>query len=185
MSFLGDAIINFMAACVPCLHEYIVSPRADGLTRVHEAGKPILPPELLCLAEGPMHSLHQAILTLEGILLKDKNPNYPMFTAKVPKDLDFVHEAPMDLFFLAYEDVFKLFHSRRLDYNLVRLYAHSVQITIKRESPPNVAVAHPYYMCDSQLVEGSRTRTKAVEYLESFMLRNLGKNNLLVPVFPE
>jgi hypothetical protein len=122
---------------------------------------------------------------LEGILLKDECPNYPVFTAKVPEDPDFVHEDPADLFFIAFEDVFNLFHSRRLDYNLVRLYALSVQIKIKRESPPYVAVADPYYMRDSQLVEGSRTRTKAAEYLESFMLRNIGKNNLLVPVFPE
>jgi len=92
-------------------HEDMVSPHADGLTRVHEAGKPKLPPELLRLAQGPMHSLHGIILTLEGILLKDKNPNYPVFTAQVPKDFDFIHEALADLFFIAYEDVFKLFHS--------------------------------------------------------------------------
>ena len=68
--------------------------------------------------------MQNAILTLEGNLLKEEDPNYPVFTVKVPKDMaDFVHEAPVDLFFIAYEDVFKLFHSRRLDYNLVRLYA--------------------------------------------------------------
>ncbi|KAK1652762.1 hypothetical protein QYE76_070567 [Lolium multiflorum] len=56
---------------------------------------------------------------------------------------------------------------------------------IKRERPPNVAVADPYYMRDSQLEQGSRTRTKAVEYHHSFMLRNKEKNTLLLPVFPE
>ena len=60
-----------------------------------------------------MHSLHEAILMLEGLLLQDKEANYPVFTVKVPKDLDFVHEAPADLFFIAFEDVFNLFHSRR------------------------------------------------------------------------
>ena len=132
-----------------------------------------------------MHSLHQAILTLEGLLLKDEYPNYPVFTAKVPKDLDFVHEAPADLFFIAYEDVFKLFHSRWLDYNLVRLYALNLAMKIKREATPYVAVADPYYMRDSQLVEGSGTRTMATEYLQRFMLNNKRKNNLLVPFFPE
>jgi hypothetical protein len=122
---------------------------------------------------------------LEGMLLKDKCPNYPVFTGKVPEDPDFVHEDPADLFFIAFEDVFNLFHWRRLDYNLVRLYALSVQMKIKRELPPHVAVADPYYMRDSQLVEGSRTRTKAAEYLESFMLRHVGKTSLLLPVFPE
>jgi hypothetical protein len=43
----------------------------------------------------------------------------------------------------------------------------------------------PYYMRNSQLVQGLRTRTEPAEYLQSFMLRNKEKNNLLVPVFPE
>ena len=163
----------------------VVPPHPDGLTQCHEAGQPILPSHMVRLATGAMLTLQSNIKYLEDILLKDECPNYPVFTAKVPEDPDFVHEDPAELFFIAFEDVFKLFHSRRLDYNLVRLYALSVQIKIKRESPPNVAVADPYYMRDSQLVEGSRTRIKAVEYLKSFILRNLGKNNLLVPVFPE
>ena len=48
--------------------------RADGLTRVHEAGKPILSGDLLRLAEGPMIALQENILYLEEILLKEKNP---------------------------------------------------------------------------------------------------------------
>ena len=133
-----------------------------------------------------MHSLHQAILTLEDNLLKDENPNYPVFTAQVPKDSDFVHEAPADLFFIAYEDVFKLFHSRRLDYNLVHLYALNMAMKIRRDNTPYVAVVDPYYMRmrDSQLVEGSRTRTMATEYLQRSMLTNKRKNSLLVPFFP-
>ena len=83
-----------------------------------------------------MHTLHGIILTLEGLLLQDKNPNYPVFTAQVPKDLDFVHEAPADVFFIAYEDVFKLFHSRRLDYNLVCLYALNMAMKIMRDKYP-------------------------------------------------
>ena len=99
--------------------------------------------------------------------------------------MDFVHEAPADLLFIAYEDIFKLFHSRRLDYNLVRLYALNLAMKIKREATPAVAVADPYYMRDSQLVEGSGTRTQATEYLQRFMLNNKRKYNLLVPFFPE
>ena len=122
---------------------------------------------------------------LEGLLLKDKEPNYPVFTVKVPKDLDFVHEAPTNLFFIAFEDVFNLFHSRRLDYNLVHLYALNMAMKIKRDNTPYVAVVDPYYMRDCQLVEGSPTQTKATEYLQRFMLTNKRKNNLLVPFFLE
>jgi hypothetical protein len=169
------------------VHEDMVPPRADGLTRLHEAGKPILPPELLRLAKGPMYTLHESILMLEAILLRDVNPSYPVFTAHVPKDkdLDFVHEAPADLFFIAFEDVFNLFHSRRLDYNMVRIYALNMAMKIRRDNTSYVAVVDPYYMRDNQLVEGSRTRTMAKEYLQRFMLTNKRKNTLLLPFFPE
>ena len=108
-----------------------------------------------------------------------------MFTAQVPKDLDFVHEAPADLFFIAFEDVFNLFHSRRLDYNMVRLYARSMAMKIKRDNTSYVAILDPYYMRDNQLVEGSSTRTMAKEYLQRSMLTNKRKNTLLLPFFPE
>ena len=94
-------------------YENIVSPYVDGLPRFHQAGQPILPRKLLHLAEGCMLALQEAILKLEGNLLKDKNPNYPMFNVKVSKDLvDFIDEAPADLFFISYEYIFKLFHNR-------------------------------------------------------------------------
>ena len=126
-------------------YEDMVSPRADGLTRVHEAGQPILSRELIRLADGCMLYLQNAILTLEGNLLKEEDPNYPVFTVKVPKYLaDFVHEAPADLFFISYEDVFKLFHYRRLDYNLVRLYALNQAMRIRRDNTPYVKVVDPY-----------------------------------------
>ena len=166
-------------------NEFTVSPRADGLTRVHEAGQPILPPELLKLAHQHMKNLQQYVLVLEELSLKDKCPNYPVFTVIVPTDLDFIHDEPANPFFIAFEDVFNLFHFRRLDYNLVRLYALDMALQMKRDNSPDVVVADPYYMRDCQLLEGSETRTKAIEYLGRFMLTNKRKNYILLPVFPE
>ncbi|KAK1604853.1 hypothetical protein QYE76_028526 [Lolium multiflorum] len=137
------------------------------------------------LASGLMLPLQHTIHYLESTLLKEKDPNYPVFSVKVPSDQNFVNEDPADIFFIAFEDVFNLFHSKRLDYNLVRLYAINLQMKINRERPPHIAVADPYYMRDSQLQDGSSTRTKAVRYLESFMLMNKEKNTILLPVFPE
>ena len=101
-------------------------------------------------------------------------------------EFDFVRETPADVFFIAYEDVFHLFHQNRLNYNLVRLYALNEARRIYRDNLQLVAVADPYYMRDSQLVEGrSRTRTRATEYLQRFMLNNKRKNSLLLPFFSE
>jgi hypothetical protein len=166
--------------------EDTIPPRADGFPRVHEAGKPILSGDLLRLAEGPMIALQESILHLEELLLKDKHPSYPAFAVKVPKELvDFVQEDPADVFFIAYEDIFKLFHTQRLDYNMVRLYALDVAMKIRRDDTPYVAIVDPYYMRDSHLVEGSKTRETAMEYLVRVMLANKRKNALLLPFFFE
>ena len=109
-----------------------------------------------------------------------------MFTVKVPKDLaEFVHETPADLFFISYEDVFRLFHFRRLDYNLVRLYALNQAMRIRRDNTPYIKVVDPNYMRDSLLVEGSTTRAKATKFLQRIMLNNKDKNNFLMPFFSE
>ncbi|KAK1695804.1 hypothetical protein QYE76_012501 [Lolium multiflorum] len=163
----------------------MVPPTPDGLPRCHEAGKPILSKDMEHLASGPMLPLQHTIHYLEGTLLKEKDPNYPVFSVKVPSDQNFVNEDPADIFFIAFEDVFNLFHSKRLDYNLVRLYAINLQMKINRERPRHIAVADPYYMRDSQLQDGSKTRTKAVRYLQNFMLMYKESNTILLPVFPE
>ncbi|KAK1613172.1 hypothetical protein QYE76_036845 [Lolium multiflorum] len=131
----------------------MVPPTPDGLPRCHEAGKPILPPDMEHLASGPMLPLQNSIQYQESVLLKEKDPNYPVFSVKVPSDQHFVNEDPADIFFIAFEDVFNLFHSKRLDYNLLQ--------------------------------DGSRTRTKAVRYLQNFMLMHKESNTILLPVFPE
>ncbi|KAK1612837.1 hypothetical protein QYE76_036510 [Lolium multiflorum] len=137
------------------------------------------------LAEHVAKVKLNTIIYLESVLLKEKDPNYPVFSVKVPSDQNFVNEDPADIFFIAFEDVFNLFHSKRLDYNLVRLYATNLQMKINRERPRHIAVADPYYMRDSQLQDGSRTRTKAVRYLQNFMLMYKESNTILLPVFPE
>ena len=115
-----------------------------------------------------MQSLHAPVLMLECLLLEEEDPNFPVFTIQVPEDVDYVTTAPADLFFIVFEDIFNLFHTRWLDYNLVRLYALNLAMKIKRDNTPYVTVVDPYYMRDSQLVEGSRTRAMATEYLHRF-----------------
>ena len=133
-----------------------------------------------------MIALQESILHLEELLLKDKQPSYPAFAVQVPKELvDFVQEDPADVFFIAYEDIFKLFHTQRLDYNMVRLCALDVAMKIRRDDTPYVAIVDPYYMRDSHLVEGSTTRETAKEYLVRVFLANKEKTALLLPYFFE
>ena len=162
----------------------VIPQTKDGMVRVHVAGQPILSKDLCNLAAGAMLSLHDRIKCLEQVLLRDPNPNYPVFTVKVPKDVHFIHEAPADLFFIAYEDIFNLFHSRWLDYNLVCLYALHLAMKINRENTPDIAVVDPYYMRGCHLA-GSGEREMAKQYLQKFLVDNKRKNVILLPFFPE
>ena len=132
-----------------------------------------------------MVNLVESIKVLEQLLLCDTNPGYSAFTVKVPKDVHFVHEAHADLFFIAYKDIFNLFHSRRLDYNLVLLYALHQAMKIKREDTPNIAIVDPYYMHDCQLAKGSGEREMATTYLQQFLVDNKRKDVILLPFIPE
>src|SRR3954469_13691708 len=46
---------------------------------IHVAGRPMLPPKMLDIATSDMQSVHNSILTLETMLLRNKNPSYPVF----------------------------------------------------------------------------------------------------------
>lgn len=120
---------------------------------------------MLRIIGGSMQSLYEAILMLERFLLEEEDPNYQVFTIQVPEDIHYVIEASADMFFIAFEDIFNLFHTRRLDYNLVRLYALNQAMKNKRDKTPYAMVVDPYYMCDIQLVKGSRICTMATESL--------------------
>ena len=103
----------------------------------------------------------------------------------MPKELvDFIQEDPVVVFFIAYEEIFKLFHTQRLDYNMVRLYAIDTTMKIRRDGT-YVAIVDPYYMHDSHLVEGSKTWETTAKYLVRVMLANKRKNALLLLFFFE
>ena len=67
---------------------------------------------------------------------------------------------------------------------MVRLYALDTAMKIRRDNTPYVAVVDPYYMRDSHLVEGSKTRETAKEFL-LVMMENKRKSALLLPFFFE
>ena len=68
---------------------------------------------------------------------------------------------------------------------MVRLYALNQAMRIRRDNTPYVKVVDPYYMCDSLLVEGSKTRAMATEFLQRIMLNNKDNNIFLIPFFSE
>jgi hypothetical protein len=151
---------------------------------IHKARKPIMSDEQVANASGAMVNLMHGIMFLEEGLLKETNPSYPIFTAKVPTDVGFIDDHPADIFFISYEDVFKLFNAKRLDYNVVRLYALQRAMKVNREQNPSIAIADPYFMREGMLLNPAN-RARAKNYLQKFLLDNKSKKDILLPYFPE
>ncbi len=87
-------------------------PRPEGIMwRIHVAGEPMLPKNLRKLASSELQSVHDGVLMIERRLLADKDPSHPVFMVKVPPGLGFVDNAPADLFFLRFDDIFNMFHA--------------------------------------------------------------------------
>jgi hypothetical protein len=120
--------------------------------------------EQIAHASGAMVNLMHGILFLEEGLLKETNPSYPIFTVKVPADVGFVDDHPADIFFISYEDVFKLFNAKRLDYNLVHLDTHQREMKVNREENLGVMIADPYFMREGMLLNPAN-HSRAKEYL--------------------
>lgn len=155
-----------------------------GWREYHVAGEPILPPEALKTLTGDMRSLHDSVLTWETHLLSMTSPSYPVFYVRVPKRLGFVDRSPGDVFFLRFDDIFEMFHRRRLDPTLVRLVALSMSHQLMQENTPKLAILDPYYMKDIYLqTEG--TRQIVTNYITDFMVANKEKKIFLVPYFFE
>jgi hypothetical protein len=170
----------------PRVHDDPMSQPAKGTLQgiIHEAGKPIMTEEQVAHASGAMVSLMHGILFLEEGLLKETNPSYPVFTMKVLADVGFIDDHLADIFFISYENVFKLFNAKRLDYNLVRLYVLQRAMKVNREENPGVAIADPYFMREGMLMNPAN-RSRAKEYLQKFLLDNKSKKDILLPYFPE
>ena len=97
--------------------------------------------------------------------------------------MGFVEEVPGDVFFLRFEHIFDMFHMKRLDVSLVHLFALHLAYVVSRKKISKIAVADPFYMCESNLL-GRESRRVATEYIEEFMVANKHKEIILLPYFP-
>ena len=115
---------------------------------VHELGKPILPKYLANKLRGDMRSLHDDIQYLEERLLQQPNPAYRLFVGKVPKGFGFVDYVPADSVFLRFDDIFNMFHQKRLHPSLVRLVALRMAYDLSKAENKYLGIMDPYYMLE-------------------------------------
>ena len=129
-----------------------------------------------------MRELHDLVLSTEKQLFSSSEPSYPLFTAKVSPGLGFVEDVSADVFFLHFDHIFDMYHQKRLDFSLVRLYVLHLAFLISREQISKIAVADPYYMSNNFLRD-PKSRIEATVYIEEFMVANKKKEIMLVPYF--
>ncbi|KAK1610161.1 hypothetical protein QYE76_033834 [Lolium multiflorum] len=114
--------------------------------KLHHIGQPMLPAHVVDKLTPDMRNVHDTILMKEKLLLKERNPSYPIVIAKVPTGFGFVNTYPADLMFIRYEDIFRLLHMQQLDRNLVRLVSLSMAHDIAMENTAHIAIMDPFYM---------------------------------------
>jgi len=127
-------------------------------------------------------SLHETVRYIEQQLLKDKNPSYPLFTVRVPTNCGFVTTTLSELFFITYEDIFKLFHMLWLDRNVVRLVSLKMVHDIILEKTPHLAIMDPFYMTVGTV---DKEQSFVAKYITDFLVANKEKSCFLLPYFPE
>ena len=147
-------------------------------------GEPMLSPEARDHLVGDMRSVHEGVMYLEKSYLRMPNPPYPLYLARVPNGMGFVDTYPGDVFFIRFDEIFDLYHMKRLPTVMVRLVALTFAHQVKTEESRNFAIMDPYYMRESNL-KTPAARLTVTQFVERFFLENKGKGTLLVPYFPE
>src|SRR4051812_5671840 len=123
-------------------------------------------------------------MVLEKILPREENPLYPVFIAKVPLNMGFINTIPADMIILRFSDIFNLYHLKRLDHSLIRLFSLSLSMSIRRDKTPSVAILDPFYMRESILMDDGDAAL-AAGYIREFMLQNAGKDSFLMTYSPK
>ena len=100
----------------------------------------------------------------------------------MPKGFGFVDSPPADILFLRFEDIFKMYHQKRLHPSLVRLVALRMAFDLSKAENPHVAIMDPYYMHE-WIVRNEPTTVS--RYVEEFLVANKDKKMVLVPYFAE
>jgi hypothetical protein len=151
---------------------------------MHYLGEPMLPSEILKDMGGSIKDVHDNIMYLENLLLKERNPGYPVHVVKVPTNVHFVGRYPGDLFFIRFKDIFTLLHMFQMDKSLVRLISLSMAHDIIIDRRGRVAIMDPFYM-DVLFLSVSGNRTIVSKYIKDFMVDNKDKDCFLMPYFLE
>lgn len=159
-------------------------PPAVPWRKVHEIGQPMLPPEVVAVMGGDMRTIHDGILFKENELLREKHPSYPLYVVKVPRSVGFVDSNPAEVFFIRYEDIFRVFHLGKLDRSIVRLVSLSMAHDMVMENTPHIAIMDPYYMNEDYL-RSHADRVLITTYITGFLIDNKDKNAILMPYFPK
>ena len=103
------------------------------MRRVHVAGRPMLPTNLLNAATDDMRSLHDSVLSLEKRPLSENDVAYPVFVAKVPERKGFVDSAIGGMIVLRFDDIFAMFNLHQPHYIFIRLFSLSMEMRIIRD----------------------------------------------------
>ncbi|XP_044973318.1 uncharacterized protein LOC123440835, partial [Hordeum vulgare subsp. vulgare] len=152
--------------------------------RVHVAGRPMLPTNLLNAATGAMWILHDLVLYMEKRRLSENDATYPVFVAKVPEGKGFIDSTIGRMIVLRFDDIFAMLNLYPLHYTFIRLFSLSMDMWIIRDKTPDIVIVDPFYM-RAKILGSAGDRQVVSSYLEGVILANADKDNFLVPYFSD
>jgi hypothetical protein len=98
--------------------------------------------------------------------------------------MGFVETNPSRMILIRLDDIFNIFHMKRLHRTVVQIVALSMASKIIRDGTPRVAIMDPFYVLESVLrVPGDWVIVK--KQIEDFLVDNYKKEVILIPYFPE
>ena len=99
---------------------------------------------------------------------------FPVLAVLVPEvHEDWFREYPADMFFVCFEEIFKI----------LRLWALHLAKAIGVDEVPNIAIADPYLLHEGN-IKNDKDRATMEKYIAHFMLTNQDKHYLLMPYRP-
>jgi hypothetical protein len=104
--------------------------------------------------------------------------------SRCPPMWAFVDGYPGDLFFIRFEDIFRLLHMFWMDKSMVCLISLSMAHNIIIERRGRIMIIDPFYM-DELFLGAPGNRAIVSKYIKDFMVANKDKDYFLMPYFPE
>jgi hypothetical protein len=152
--------------------------------KMHYLGEPMLPSEILKDMGAASRMCMTTLCIRRTNFSKRKILGTQYMWSRCPPMWALWMGTPGDLFFIRFEDIFRLLHIFWMDKSLVCLISLSMAHDFIVERRGRIVIMDPFYM-DELFLGAPGNRAIVSKYIEDFMVDNKDKDGFLMPYFFE